>query len=1671
MPAAVVCACETAKTAEAANDAETAQFNLKPSAGMSSVAAAASTGAATVQELIRTLRSNNTPLSERLRLGRSLWTSHAVYVPGKTELLLDWIAALLVKSVPSSTTSTATTAAADVCRAACRWAFGIHAYQCISTMWQMLLDLLHSLAPQSQASAPISTNAPSMQLKVPLAPLFAAVARASPDQASIQLLPLARTVFGLTTGSLAAVARISTDQLASLGLEIAQCLLSRIAGSQPLSPALWDYAIGILEKMQQEQVKSPHQKKIFTFAVQKQVPVLIQLRYAVLAAELAEERGGLSKSQTESFVALFTSIIEDVVLHSDHLSEFASVLQQIASRRSNSAPGVASAKPPSAAAAAAEVPPSNVNAGYPRALLDTLKSLAQSANTRPALVAALPSLFRSFCLAFRSRGKASLFVPTAFGMFAEKHRILLLPVQAVGSTADADGAAKKRSAKRKAKSGDQPAEPLMSAASAIQSQSELSSLGQLLRLLVDFDIFRAGNDDISVAQRAYLEQLTEVFAAWLHLLRLDYTLIADNLEDVWRLVFVPHGPSRAAAVDLAVDLLSVFVKSRQLDSMLRVVLECARQTPFCDQLRNTCLLDDRWMSAFGGFISSILSAQSIAIIQLLMDEMYASYGVDVGSSAAAVAPASPDASQLKKKRKTAKPNGDASVASATPASLQIRDSRLIVDLLCTCLVHASPSDAQHAALLAQINGFYDGYVAPCLELAKSHAGSDDMAILVERRICPALQLHWTLIRISQDYWSAHVSSEAVAKMQKRFKKLLPTYPALQPWMIRIVCSHATRLVSISANPADEQDCRSIIHKLLDSVSLSDMSTSTDELLVASWQAILSSMFSIGQIAAPAYLVRIVEVFVASLQHQPLSELWDGKAPLSTNRLSAELLLYPPFYEITSVHDSLLCALFGSLQTGLEDVFGACGAAATKIFKSLNELQTARTAASLTTAIEEIFGMVSQSVVEPAGAPSATSIKSLQGALNLLEALSLFPTVYFTTFEREAIVIAIFAVEWLVAGNSGLQAAHGRLFVRTGLVCRRLTLRFMRSREDKLLTFYDPTIMSAYLSFLGKYCETTAALTSVDGADNSDVRTWCAAIVDETSSIVELTTRKVVQRLEVGSLPKGSKTNPAQLIAAMWPILTSTSTIFASKPAATPSKSSKKSGKADKKSRPAAAPTTPLLVPVLPGSTVPITVAAGSIAAVGDLLAHDSKRVPKSLFTDPQFMNLLAHLESAATHADTVRSYPTDSATVIRHLCRFFKAAGQTDPLQRILHVPCRFMPMPMAAFDVDAESIQTRLPGWLDDCWHLYTTSPDRCPKDHYALLVANHLDALAAAIDRLSCSTDLEPEHLGGLLACFSLLWETPNQHSARHLIRALLPRLLTMCATVGQRSASLQTLNRVLDLANVVVTDRRIDLDSGEVSMVLGILQAVMANSQCTASNTKPSALPLADVPPVYLAIFENMYRVLLGLLRFRREAIVRQIPLFIAPICALLGAFQEQPKLGVTGSPGDKKAAESTAPTASGQSGGQSVFATNAVRLFAPFAPMPVACAKSLARVMSAITEKPAAFSSDAASASASGASASTSHHDLSTQHTQLVKPFSKHAPFLLSRIVSIQASMRPFPPAVKDALREGVYALLDVCNDHGRLAVLAGLDGGSHGGRFILKDFVAGWEKDHRYKGKA
>ncbi|KAI8575003.1 hypothetical protein K450DRAFT_181472 [Umbelopsis ramanniana AG] len=124
-----------------------------------------------------------------------------------------------------------------------------------------------------------------------------------------------------------------------------------------------------------------------------------------------------------------------------------------------------------------------------------------------------------------------------------------------------------------------------------------------------------------------------------------------------------------------------------------------------------------------------------------------------------------------------------------------------------------------------------------------------------------------------------------------------------------------------------------------------------------------------------------------------------------------------------------------------------------------------------------------------------------------------------------------------------------------------------------------------------------------------------------------------------------------------------------------------------------------------------------------------------------------------------------------------------------------------------------------------------------------------------------------------------------------------------------------------------------------------------------------------------------------------------------------------------------------------------------LLTDHAPLNEMCARSYARLLDSLGDQ----------------SATNTANTTNGKSHNLAKAFSKHSPYIIAEYLSVQAD--PIStislPALKSALRPGLFSLLDICGEHERDMLMSAIDTSQ---KMLLKTLYADWAKTHRYTGR-
>ncbi|RKO86495.1 hypothetical protein BDK51DRAFT_26381, partial [Blyttiomyces helicus] len=481
------------------------------------------------ESVTKTLRAVTLPPQEKLAFARRIWTSKDLYVPAKDELLLDWLASALLKSIPKIPRASSTSLGEDPWLSLDHWGF-----------FELLLTHFSAKRALSTAAGPLAPRAHSSAptLKTPLVPIFSgllgALARdpftSSNTRKWVDLVRVASKCLVILLTDLTDVLRPSIENHMTLCGDALGALLRLLrapgGNSEELSESLGTIAYRILRIYHTAMTMYPNQKKIFSFTVSKLVHPLL-----VLDPLVAAKAGSISTTVRADLQSITKDLLEHGLFHHEHDAEFVAVLQHVPQKAA--APGAAKAK--------------DVILSYPHQLFDEIAKITKAGAPveEVHLVAvSLPTLLEHFISARAKNTRATPASPTfspEFAFYLRLHHI----------------------------AEDYLNQLLTSPSPALKDFLRLAV--DLLRILQIHDVYRATNDQVSIMQLEFLKALNRTFVD------IAKAIPGHNWGAMaFHFVDKPPTETRDEAILLTRDLLKTFTRSRQLDILLESFLEAVR---------------------------------------------------------------------------------------------------------------------------------------------------------------------------------------------------------------------------------------------------------------------------------------------------------------------------------------------------------------------------------------------------------------------------------------------------------------------------------------------------------------------------------------------------------------------------------------------------------------------------------------------------------------------------------------------------------------------------------------------------------------------------------------------------------------------------------------------------------------------------------------------------------------------------------------------------------------------------------------------------------------------------------------------------------------------------------------------------------------------------------------
>ena len=1483
-----------------------------------------------IVEKTRLLKSNQVNIKDRLKLAIE-FLDPATYLPNKHEFLMDWIVTLMVKSVDRSPTE-------DIC----------HLFYLNSDCWTFLDQLMSE----------IHARGLEMQSRMPIIGLVPAVLKfslANTDHANlIHVVNAARRLFhNVTTGSWTHITSVSLEQNCQIAMECLDAFVELCNSSQnPLFDSQLKLIMEVVAQMQAEQSKSQNIKKMLSFSLQNVLPRLTTLFHLCFLAKT--EVTALIKEQING---LLTAQFEKVLFHEANLPEFASMLSCLEVSPETQPLSISNTK----------------STSYTFALFSTLsESLGHGTETYSATLRVLPILFESFCAVFKAKGKQAQFTTSCFAFFVSVCRLM------------------------EASYSDQESS---------DEEQLLDCTASLLDIVVRFDLFRPTHEGCAVRQRLHLQNMTSklitlasdpstaavmretAFQCLGRLMKLDHTLITDQMDKIWVIVFGDYpdetsaNRSKDSLLTFMLDVLNIHVKARQLDVMVRVMIE---SVAIEGAIKDSVVMREEWLEEFGKLLASMLFAQSSQIIDILKLALIEASEFDETHN-----------ERIKKRRID-------SVETPIKYSKSPAKANLISSLLSIGIVQLTRTDSPSAFIESLQLELNDSFIKPFFKALKK---SEDH--MMDEKVCVAvLRVYWALMTCSTTFAENHAAIKTILKLRKYAILYTETSPSIHSWIICIFATYLTLEVKPSFALTEScQDISVVATELMAMVSLPEfMSNNEEQSVIDSWDSLIRNLPSITAVLSKEVVEKLVEALIVSLEHGSTS------SKRSVSNLTRQIIASADFYEIWPIRNSFLrvfCSRVRYLVKHAFDKHSPVVSAALKIIKSVE-----KEVEEQSFCLKDIIPMLDHLLATPNQQSTEylkVDIDQIHRLSRLFSALDSFPALYFQKEEHHSISVVAFVVDWITSKAFDSSSI--------GPTCRSILLRYISISGDHMLTIYDPNILLFLLSRSSTAMPSDA--TCIDDAEK------ITRYNESTLQLTEISIKKGLKLIN-GAFPRGSKMAPLVYIETVLDVMTT---------------------KFDDMCYDYVACMVNCLVSEL---FVPNRAKAGSA-----LLASDSLK---------RFLDKLDKCSQ-----EWLESHHSSNASLNRVIWSYFMFIKQHNPdkfhefVQTIsTNVPrhgsdCSFDLETLAILleccsEMDDSFLDEHLPKWLQAVWNLNVTGSDTdqlaTAITHFAQTCSVHTYELAAQLQlqafyERSIATTTQSS-IDGLLFFSHRFLTTFNENAGSSHLRTMFPMILTMCARMISETKSIATTKVILDITNAVVTDKYLHLSSHHVSLVIGVVDGLSLNNELQTESEQ-----------TLCEMYENIYSIIHGLLKYRRNAVIHVIPLILSHIYSLLSALRERPKLQLS----NLRRRQTNQQQRSMMHNEFPLFSKSSQSI-------PLKCVQHAARLLIAMTEKPAVSNNN------SGVSTDMrSGESIDTMHSKLVKPFSKHAPFILSRIVSIQASARPFCPAVKAEIREGIYAILDICNDHGRESVFAGGEGGLYGERAIFIDFVTSWQKEHRYKGEA
>ncbi|RCI02663.1 hypothetical protein CU098_008721, partial [Rhizopus stolonifer] len=713
---------------------------------------------------------------------------------------------------------------------------------------------------------------------------------------------------------------------------------------------------------------------VFSFIVEKSFTKLLCVRRRVHLVE--------NNKETEKVSEAITNIICHALFHADTVLEYTSVLKDTGSENHTSEGKVK-------------------QTNYVVRLFETLEAMTNSTDDVEQVLDAVditPTLFSAFLGAFRQKRNTSTIAMqdisrmAEFGFFIHLNKIL-------------------NTMKDK------------------QVSAYLETLCQLLKNMLQWNVYSARNDDIAKFQQGVLNEIVNDLLHYLQdtdntLLKIDFSLIENCVQGLWPTLLNPADSAQASCLTFAKSILHTYAASRQVDVFVTDLINNVEQikTDNVYKLLGKPMFARDFLQEFSSVVAkSMPVAQAIGIFSELQDNLILR-----------VAKSNEEPAHKKQKKNTPSPTNNA---------------LLLIALYMAEFTNALKLNRhQLRTFEAPVMSLFYDFVKP--SIAAWLVSKDQ----IENTILPALHIHFTLTTAFFDTYTSKLENNDLEWLVNAYTHIFDKYSStdnLASRMMTVTTAntmlqhvyYASLLQQSSAKQTTE-----LVNKVVDYVtddvwyeeaqwsgSFLDLNTK-NTVKLACWKLISDEWFdSVARFVDHNRAEKIASIIYMSLIND------SNSTSISAQLLNKTLLRSANFYEAKCFKDCNIQTIFNTLVHLSKNELSTTGLTSHTAITMVSKLDTSKPLSIDHQTIEPLLAVLKSTEDLMDQDSDARSSDNIEKVASLMKLLLVFPIEYFEKNERpQAIYLATLIDIW------GVQCTHADPVTRIklSLMCRALQLRFI-----------------------------------------------------------------------------------------------------------------------------------------------------------------------------------------------------------------------------------------------------------------------------------------------------------------------------------------------------------------------------------------------------------------------------------------------------------------------------------------------------------------------------------------------------------------------------------------------------------------------------------------------------